>query len=216
MDDLVADGLVGAVKAAKTFDPDRGWQFATFARHRIRGEMIDGLRRMDYLGRGTRDRVTHEIAAARAANGEYLDMRTADPISLDAPLDADEGERLTIGSMLVDPSKPFEDVLADDELVGQLMSMLRGEDRLVIDLIYWRGISLSAIATAWNVSPSRVSQIHHHALRRLQLEALRLGVQPARMVEQLRRSSRTAYRSGVAADERAALFGDPLAHWVDA
>jgi len=43
---LVGDGMVGLMKAAAKFDPNRGWRFGTYARHRIRGAMIDGIRSM--------------------------------------------------------------------------------------------------------------------------------------------------------------------------
>lgn len=215
LDDLIADGWVGAVKAARGFEPDRGWAFHTYARHRIRGEIIDGLRRMDYLSRNERNRVTGEISAAQAAGEMYADKRTSLPLSIDLPVDGEDGSISTLGEVLVDQGEAFEETLADRELLGQLMADMWGRHREIIVQHYWRYVSLTDLAERWDLTPSRISQLHAEAIHLLQLQAMRLGVTPHRMVEQLRRHTKRSHRHRFAPEERNVLFGDPLAHWTD-
>jgi RNA polymerase sigma factor (sigma-70 family) len=62
LDDLVAYGQIGLLEALQRFDKDRGMKFATFAWHRIRGAILDGLTKMNWF-----DRVSFEKGAIKAA-----------------------------------------------------------------------------------------------------------------------------------------------------
>jgi RNA polymerase sigma factor for flagellar operon FliA len=210
--DLVADGWCGAVEAARRYDRDSDAKFSTFARMRVYGAIIDGLRRLDYLERSARKSVGEAIAAAADAGELYVDARTAMPMSLDHPLHNEDGEELTLGGVLPDESTPFNDLVGDHQLLAHCLAALKGEQRYVIIQHYWHDLPLSDIAEAWNVSPSRVSQIHSAGLHRMQLVAMRSGERGRALLEAIRVRARRG-RMHFSPDEHALLFGDPLDSW---
>lgn len=213
-DDLVADGYLGAVKAAKAFDPERGLQFATYAHHRVRGEMIDGLRRMDYAGRKQRAQSTAAWKAAEAEGREYLDFRTAPPVSLDILVTGDDGSLTsTLGNFLADSAPTPEDALADSDVISWALAHLYGREAEVIRRLYWDDEDQGVIARDWQVSLSRVSQLHAAALHSLRLAFLSAGIDAPRLTAAVNAVTRGKRKNQPRAVEHAALFGDLLAYW---
>lgn len=188
-DDLYGVGMIGLVAAADSWQPDRGLQFSTYAYTRIRGAILDELRRADFLPRGRRERV-RELESAF----ERLEQERGTP-----PTPEELGEALGIGPEEVDeilasaagaihtsledgPSTELRAMLSDptsDDPVGSaewtelkdlLVEAIAGlpeQEKTVITLYYGEELLLKEISAILGVTESRVSQIHGRALYRL-------------------------------------------------
>jgi len=190
--DLVQDGVLGLIDAAQRFDEARGIKFETFAERRIRGAMIDALRK-DAWPRGVR-RIRREIEAARVTLRERLGHEPS-LADLAGALGRDE-EHLhrtmvriaTIEStsaqtapevsddyphdgvlMPAEPARPDTLYEADEQRlrVRNAMASLPERDQQLIALYYFRDTTMKAIGEQLGVNESRVSQLHTRALRRL-------------------------------------------------
>jgi RNA polymerase sigma factor for flagellar operon FliA len=190
--DLVQNGMIGLIYAARRFDEGRGIRFETFAEHRVRGAMIDALRR-DAWPRGVR-RQRRELAAAReelrlelgaeptlselaarVKSGEARLGRTIvriRAIESTASLAAGEnvdGASLPAGLVPPEPQTPdrlYQEREARDRVRAALRA-LPPRDRRVLVLYYYGEASMKQIGAQIGVNESRVSQLHARALRRL-------------------------------------------------
>jgi RNA polymerase sigma factor for flagellar operon FliA len=194
-DDLFGWGMRGLIEAADSFEPGRGLQFSTFAFPRIRGAILDELRRMDFLPRGRRDRLREvervvadleqsqgapptpeEIAAHLGTTIDEVDevlhsARVANWASLDG------GPTAELGSLLSDPRSgdPVGSAEWNEmkiEIVRAINALLEPE-KTVITLYYGEELLLKEIGEILGVTESRVSQIHSRALYRLNRELRR-------------------------------------------
>jgi RNA polymerase sigma factor for flagellar operon FliA len=191
--DLVQDGMVGLIDAAHRYDDGRGIKFETFAERRVRGAMIDALRK-DAWPRGVR-RQRRELEAAR----EALRRETGSEPSL-ADLAARVGtDEARLGrtivristiestSMLSSPDGPSEVMLPDvcvppetptpdrayeasetRSRVRRALQTLPARERKVIGMYYFRDVTMKQIGAEIGVNESRVSQLHARAIQRLQ------------------------------------------------
>jgi RNA polymerase sigma factor FliA len=201
--DLVQDGVLGLIDAAKRFDEGRGIKFETFAERRVRGAMIDALRR-DAWPRGVRRQrreleaareelrreLGHEPSmadlAARVGSDEKRLGRTIiriNTIESTSPLAS--GERVdesALPAALV-PSEPDSpdsayEKLETRELVRAAIQSLPWRERKVIGLYYYGEVTMKQIGAAIGVNESRVSQLHARAIRRLRDALAQMGSQP--------------------------------------
>ncbi len=192
-DDLFGFGMIGLIGAADSWDSSRGIAFSTFAYPRIRGAILDELRRMDFLPRGRRERVRAVDAAI--AELEQVQGRTPSPEAIAEHLgwssdEVDEvfvsaataartsidnaqenGAGSDLASMLLDPKS--DDPLGSaeyEELKEALIAAIQGlpeQEKTVITLYYAEELLLREIADILGVTESRVSQIHSRAIYRL-------------------------------------------------
>ena len=190
--DLVQDGVLGLIDAAFRFDEARGIKFETFAERRVRGAMIDALRR-DAWPRGVR-RQRRELEAAReelrrelGAEPSLADLaarvgsdearlgRTIvriNTIESTSPLSAGENvDGSTLPAALV-PSEPPAPDRAYEELevrdrVRAAIASLPPRERKVIALYYYAEATMKQIGAEIGVNESRVSQLHARAIQRL-------------------------------------------------
>lgn len=191
-DDLFGFGMVGLIGAADAWDTSRGIAFSTFAYPRIRGAILDELRRLDFLPRGRRERVRQvdgAIATLEQEDGvrpsperiaEHLGW-SADEVdevlssasaavrtSLDVSDDDGSGG---LASMLLDPSSEDPVGTAEHEELKEALTdaiaALPVQDKTVITLYYAEELLLREIADILGVTESRVSQIHSRAIYRL-------------------------------------------------
>lgn len=200
--DLVQDGVIGLIDAAHRFDDSRGIKFETFAERRIRGAMIDALRK-DAWPRGVR-RVRRELEAAR----EKLRASLGHEPSLADLAQAVGSDEKRLGKTIVrintiESTSPFSSAESVDET--QLPAVMvpaeperpdmqyeRGEvkarvlnaigtlpprEQRVIALYYYSEVTMKDIGAELGVNESRVSQLHARAIRRLR-EALGAEVTP--------------------------------------
>jgi RNA polymerase sigma factor FliA len=202
LSDLVQDGVIGLIDAAHRFDDSRGIKFETFAERRIRGAMIDALRK-DAWPRGVR-RVRRELEAAR----EKLRLSLGHEPSL-ADLAHEIGsDEKRLGKTIVrintiESTSPFSSAENVDEAqlpavmvpteperpdlqyerdevknrVRNAIATLPPREQKVIALYYYREVTMKDIGTELGVNESRVSQLHARAIRRLK-EALGAEITP--------------------------------------
>jgi RNA polymerase sigma factor for flagellar operon FliA len=208
--DLVQDGVIGLIDAAHRFDDSRGIKFETFAERRIRGAMIDALRK-DAWPRGVR-RVRRELEAAReklraelghepsladlaAAVGSdekrlgktIVRINTIESTSPYSSGDQVDDQQLPAVLMPAEPERPdaiYERTEVRDRVRGALASLPAREQR-VISLYYYGEVTMKEIGQELGVNESRVSQLHARALRRLR-EALGAEQTPAAAAHALR------------------------------
>lgn len=188
-EDLEAVGMLGLVAAADSWEPERGLQFSTYAYPRIRGAILDELRRQDFLPRGRREKVREldrAFAALEQATGvpptpEELAAHLGIPIdqidetllaarmSTQASLDdgpSDELQRMVRDPRCDDPvdSASWTEMKA---LLVRAIDELPDAEKTVITLYYGEELLLKEIGEVLSVTESRVSQIHSRALYRL-------------------------------------------------
>ncbi len=204
--DLVQDGVLGLIDAAHRFDEDRGIKFETFAERRVRGAMIDALRR-DAWPRGVR-RQRRELEAAREALRRELghEPSVADlaarvgsdekrlnrtivrinTIESTSPLaSGDHVDETALPAALV-PSEPdapdaaYEKQEIRERICGAIEA-LPWRERKVISLYYYGEVTMKQIGAEIGVNESRVSQLHARAIRRLREALGQLG--PQQMAE---------------------------------
>ena len=190
--DLVQDGVLGLIDAANRFDEARGIKFETFAERRVRGAMIDALRR-DAWPRGVR-RQRRELEAAREALRRELGHEPS-MADLAARVGSDEkrlgrtivrintiestsplasGEHVDESSLpaALVPSEPEAPDSAYERLetrnrVRAAIQSLPWRERKVIGLYYYGEVTMKQIGASIGVNESRVSQLHARAIRRL-------------------------------------------------
>ena len=190
--DLVQDGMLGLIDAACRFDEARGIKFETFAERRVRGAMIDALRR-DAWPRGVRrqrrqleaarEQLRRELGAepsladlaARVGSDETRLGRTIvriTTIESTSPLSAgDNVDGATLPAALV-PSEPvapdraFEEKEVRDRIRAAVAS-LPPRERRVVALYYYGEATMKQIGAEIGVNESRVSQLHARAVQRL-------------------------------------------------
>ena len=202
LSDLVQDGVIGLIDAAHRFDDSRGIKFETFAERRIRGAMIDALRK-DAWPRGVR-RVRRELEAAR----EKLRATLGHEPSLADLAEAIGSDEKRLGKTIVrintiESTSPFSSAENVDEAqlpavlvpaeperpdmqyerdevkarVRNAIATLPPREQRVIALYYYNEVTMKDIGAELGVNESRVSQLHARAIRRLR-EALGADVTP--------------------------------------
>jgi RNA polymerase sigma factor for flagellar operon FliA len=208
--DLVQDGVIGLIDAAHRFDDSRGIKFETFAERRIRGAMIDALRK-DAWPRGVR-RVRRELEAAREKLRAELghepslaDLATVmgsdekrlgktivriNTIESTSPFSTcDQIDEAQLPAVLV-PAEPVRpDALYEQtevqERVRVAIATLPAREQRVISLYYYGDVTMKEIGSELGVNESRVSQLHARALRRLK-DALHADESPAACARAIR------------------------------
>jgi RNA polymerase sigma factor for flagellar operon FliA len=190
--DLVQDGVIGLMDAANRFDESRGIKFETFAERRVRGAMIDALRR-EAWPRGVR-RARRELEAAREALRLELghEPSLADlaarvgsdekrlgrtivritTIESTSPLSAgDHVSEATLPAALVpsEPEAPDAAYVRTEtcDRVHRAIGSLPKRERRLISLYYFGDVTMKQIGAELGVNESRVSQLHARAIQRL-------------------------------------------------
>jgi RNA polymerase sigma factor for flagellar operon FliA len=188
-EDLLGFGMLGLIAAADSFEPERGLKFSTYAFTRIRGAILDELRKLDFLPRSQRDRVKDLDRNAKRLEQKLQRPPTpeelADAMGIDAAeidvilLNARQAKHASLDDR---PSRDLLEMLEDPRsrdpvgsaewselkklLIG-LITALPDQEKTVITLYYGEELMLRDIAGILGVTESRVSQIHTRALYRL-------------------------------------------------
>jgi RNA polymerase sigma factor for flagellar operon FliA len=195
VDDLFSAGMLGLLQAVRHYDPAANCSLETYARLRIRGAILDELRRLDWVPRSVHQKARRVQAATRrleqahgrtATDAEiarelgltqasYADLQAdIQPITfvhLDAPLAADLDGETTVSDSIEDDSQidPGEAVERRDlvALVFRQLEQLPAMQRKVLALYYHEGLRLRDIAAVFEITESRVCQIHSQAIATL-------------------------------------------------
>jgi RNA polymerase sigma factor for flagellar operon FliA len=197
-EDLIHDGICGLIEAAERFDATRSVPFAVYAKHRIRGAILDGLRRLDPASRDVRAKAKRIDAAARdLANRLGRDPTTAEiadesgislrqftrlcaSIAASATALAPDGDSgIECANFTTNESLNTEAVVAREELREALLAAMKtlpNRDRQIVMLHHWRAVSMREIGGLFNINESRVSQIHKRALARMAVRLRAIGI----------------------------------------
>jgi RNA polymerase sigma factor FliA len=152
-DELWSAGAMGLLDAARRFEPGRDVRFETFAEHRVRGAMLDELRRLDHLPRRLRAQVREREELAG------LEGLALPPVPLEALADAAPS----------DAPSAEEDAVRSQQRAQLAAAIARLPRRLqmVLSLYYVEELKLREIGLVLEVTEARVCQLHREALAAL-------------------------------------------------
>jgi len=199
-DDLLHVGMIGLIEAVDRYDEERGIPFKSYAELRIRGAMLDSLRKLDWAPRSVR-RIYKEIQKAH----RYLSKQYGSPVGYSdvarfLKMEKEEVERIlrdatathilslskplvrdsdtSIGEMVpCQDENPMEEIIQLESCthLQQGIDQLDHRERMVIELYYYQGLKLREIGEEIGVTESRVCQIRASAIRNLRKKILVLG-----------------------------------------
>lgn len=206
--DLVSYGLFGLIDAIEKFEPERGFRFETYAIARIKGNMLDELRSLDWVPRSVRRKAKAierayvaleadlhrppsdcEVSHALGMSDEQFQDALAQVslvnlVTFDASIAGHPGadDAVTVGDTLVDSAEGPVDVLELAELRRILAEAIDGlpeRERQVVALYYFDGLTLAEIGEVLGVTESRACQIHGKAVLKLRLRLTAAEREPA-------------------------------------
>ncbi|CAH2712874.1 RNA polymerase sigma-D factor [Neobacillus rhizosphaerae] len=196
-EDLIGLGYIGLIEAIQKFDYKKGYQFETFGLWRIKGAMIDGIRKMDWVPRGLREKAKKLNTAFRQLEqtlmrspseeelSQYLDMSLEEVdqalstlsfstlLSLNEPINANEedGKKQSRLDQISDNNSisQVQQLQMEEfrKLISNGIDIMPEKERLVISLLYYEGLTQVEIAEVLNLTKGRISQIHSQAILRL-------------------------------------------------
>lgn len=194
-EDLVSAGIIGLIEAYNRYDPGRGVKFKTFAEIRIKGAILDEIRKVDIIPRSTREKIEELENKVKELNqklgrmpeeteiAEYMNLsleeyhKFLDSIKGITFIDIQalkqrlpEIEEDDIFEFIGDTKEdPFEKVYLKElvEKLEKALDCLTEKERLVLALYYYEDLTMKEIAKVLNLSEGRVSQIHTQALIKL-------------------------------------------------
>lgn len=201
-DDLKSFGLMGLFDALEKFDRDRDLKFDTYASFRIRGSILDGLRKEDWLPRKIREKAKRLEAATEKLEQQYLRNVTAKEIAEELGINEEEvytiqNEYYFANILSMDESpNDYDDqdgqyilkdsrqqqpeaLLLKDEMIQDLANIIKtlsSKEQLVLSLFYKEELTFTEIGQIMELSTSRISQIHSKAIYKLR-EIMNKGVE---------------------------------------
>ncbi len=185
--DLESAGTIGLIRAVDLFDPDRGVPFEAFASHYVRGAVLDHLRALDPLPYSTRSRIRKieksyidlERETGRTPSDEEVSRHTGiDERDISRLLG--EAANLTIRSLQDDQDSATPDIPDKGEAAAKIYEQVENQqlaeilvgflghlperDRLILSLYYFDELKMKEIAELFELTESRVSQLHSRAI----------------------------------------------------
>lgn len=206
-DDLVSYGMLGLFEAAERYDAKFGANFMTFAYYRIRGAIYDGLRGMGWVSRTE----YQKFRAEQRANAYLQNVQEREMIPVNGPAktsDEDEvnqladvvGGLVTIYVTALDAMEGFQvkddnavpvdesiEQLQSQELVKQAVEKLPEKEKMLIELYYYKELSLEEVGKHLQLSKSWTSRLHARAVDKLSrllkdlIDERRVQTAPARV-----------------------------------
>jgi len=192
-DDLTSLGMVGLFDALNKFDINRDLKFDTYASFRVRGAIIDGLRKEDWLPRSAREKAKKLDAQIEQLEQKYMRHVTPEELAEHMEVSVEDvyqtvqehffsnvlsineqqDQEETDGKSFVirdDTTKTPEQAIIKSELLDDLaenIQKLNEKEQLVLSLFYTEELTLTEIGEMLELSTSRISQIHSKALLKL-------------------------------------------------
>ncbi|MDX1302338.1 RNA polymerase sigma factor FliA [Photobacterium sp.] len=190
VEDLIQSGMIGLLEAQKNYDPTKGASFETFAGIRIRGAMLDDLRRGDWVPRSVYKnsrRISESISRLENELGrdpndqeiaEYLEMtldqyhQALNDVNCGRLVGMDDlgvSEDAVASEESLEENLPFQGVVDDNfrQSLTEAIKELPEREALVLSLYYDEELNLKEIGAIIGVSESRVCQIQSQAMQRL-------------------------------------------------
>jgi RNA polymerase sigma factor for flagellar operon FliA len=198
-EEIVSEGIMGLIEAAQKFDSKRGVKFEKWAEIRVRGAIIDYLRRTDIISRPSRliiKQIAKTIKELQNKLGrEPEDEEVAKELGMTLDEYRAELEKisclsiLSLDEVIFDPEskegKKLYEMITDEhindpmnfavnsnlrEIIEQALEKLDDKEREVIKMYYLDGFHMKEISKKLKVSESRISQIHSKAILKLRAE----------------------------------------------
>lgn len=200
-EDLVSYGMLGLMDAISKFDEGRGMKFSTYASIRIKGAMIDELRKNSPISKGAMDKLNkyneaveklqkqlgrepQDIEIAKAMQISVKEMMEIEGyinyisvVSLEDLIFSEDDDIPLMGTIEDDKSPSPEKSLEEKEeleYLAKALDMLNEKDKTVLSLYYYDGLTLKEIGKVLNVSESRVCQLHSRAIVHLRKSMMKL------------------------------------------
>ncbi len=185
--ELLSAGSLGLIEALEKFQVSMGIKFETYAENRIKGAMLDELRRMDWFTRGLRQRVRILEESIRKVEQHSGRVPTAEEIQTMTGLNAKEVqeglealqnqicisldglEDHLLRSTSTTKNDPFSHTLHQQliDKLAQLIEELTSREQMVLSLYYADELNMRETALVMNITEGRVSQLHTQALGKL-------------------------------------------------
>jgi len=190
-EELISAGIVGLIDSLDKFNSEMGIKFQTYAEHRIKGAILDELRKMDWIPRSIRKeihRIEDAITALKSRLGkEPEDFEVAQEMGIDIDSYYSIISRargvglLSLDQIMPDGSSPkyakqastapspFDQLKIKEmkKFISEALLSLSRKEQLVISLYYYDELTLREIAKVLDLTESRISQIHSKAIIRL-------------------------------------------------
>jgi len=194
-EDLESYGVFGLLEAVEKYNPDLGTSFKAYAYNRIRGAMIDEIRKLNWVPRTVWQKMQHLSSTKEKLHKEHGDNVSDEMLaeamgislaelhklagqtnllslsSLDEIAPGTDGEPVRLVDLIRDPASPDPlDVIEGEEgrrLLIEAIGELSEKDQIVLSLYYQEGLTLKEISKVLEVSESRVCQLHSRAINRL-------------------------------------------------
>lgn len=193
-DEMKSYGMIGLYDALEKFDPSRNYKFDTYASFRIRGTIIDGLRKEDWIPRTLREKIKKLEATIEELEQEKMREVKPKEVAKQLNVSVEEVETLMNDSLMVhvlsmdetnkestnkeeikflikDEQRltPEEEILKREKIeqLSKVIEKLNEKEQMVITLFYFEELTLTEIGEILGLSTSRISQIHSKAISRL-------------------------------------------------
>ncbi|WP_272701300.1 FliA/WhiG family RNA polymerase sigma factor [Desulfovibrio sp. Fe33] len=187
LNELISAGSLGLLDALGKFNPELGIKFDTYSENRIKGAMLDELRRMDWFSRGLRQKVKvledsmrqieHETGSP-ATTEQLCEMTGMSDREVQQGLEAlnnqvclslDSFQDNLIGPKKMTDNEPFQSAAFQEivDKVANLIEELTPREKLVISLYYGEELNMKETAEVMDITEGRVSQLHSQALNKL-------------------------------------------------
>lgn len=192
LETYISDGAMGLLKAMHDFDPAQGIKFETYASIKIRGAILDGIRKSDWAPRTIRNNQKRVFQAKETLRNELKRQPTEKEIATFLEMDITEyrnmisdasvsmvssleehmeqnGDMLYDVSTVAKPESPEENIEKQElaQKLTEAMELLTEKEKLVIQLYYYEDLNFVEIASILEVSGSRVSQLHSNAIYKM-------------------------------------------------
>lgn len=190
-EDLVSYGMIGLIDALNKFDSTKGMKFSSYASIRIKGAMIDELRKNRPISKGAMDKLNNYNKAIEVLQNkllrepnvkeiaDYLGITINEVaevenyisyismVSLESVIFSDD-EDVNLMGIVEDKNSPSPDAYLQEQeqldTLAKAIELLKEKDRIVLNLYYYEGLTLKEIGAVLSVSESRVCQLHSRAI----------------------------------------------------
>ncbi|MDF2953989.1 MAG: DNA-directed RNA polymerase specialized sigma subunit [Thermodesulfobacterium sp.] len=195
-EDLVSVGVIGLIEAYHRYDPSKKVKFRTFAEFRIKGAMLDEIRKLDIIPRSVKNKINEFEEKIKKLHQELGRMPKDEEIAKSMNLSLEEYykflesikgvtfidiknfkqrmpdlEEENVLELIAGDTKedPFEKYALKElqEKLEKALEYLSEKERLVLALYYYEGLTMKEIAKILNYTESRISQIHNKAILKL-------------------------------------------------
>lgn len=193
-EDLVSYGIIGLMDAISKYDSSKGMKFSSYASIRIKGSIIDEIRKCRPIPKGAMDKLNKYNNAVEFLQkklckeptiieiSEYLGLSIGDVgqienyinymsmVSLENVIFSDD-EDINLMGIIEDKNSPSPDSNLEEkeqlEILSKAIELLKEKDRLVLNLYYYEKLTLKEIGSILSISESRVCQLHARAINNL-------------------------------------------------